>query len=224
MCDKIDEKERGFMSDWLFSLENVKVNGILDIKSQQVTSQNITCVLGASGAGKTTFLRLLNKVISPDEGFVYYKDSKLENIDAIQHRREVVMLSQKPIMFEKTIQDNFEIGCRYSNKELPSLQKLESVMAKLQLSKKLSDDVEHCSLGEKQRIALARVFFMNPEVYLMDEPSSALDKETEKLIVELIVDHTKSNRKSLIMVTHNNDLATRIADDVIIIEKRKFYE
>jgi putative ABC transport system ATP-binding protein len=224
MCDKIGERERDYMKNRLFFLEDVKVNGILDIKSQEIVYQNITCVLGVSGAGKTTFLRLLNKVISPDEGVVYYKENNLESINSVEHRREVVMLSQKPIMFDKTIQDNLEIGCRYSNKELPSVTKLKSMMEKLQLNKKLSDDVQYCSLGEKQRIALGRVLFMNPEVYLMDEPSSALDKETEKLIIELIVEYTKNNNKTLVMVTHNNDLADRIADDVIIIEKRKSYE
>ena len=127
-------------------------------------------------------------------------------------------------MFDTTIQDNFEIGCKYAKQEIPSVQQCEAMMKKLQLNKRLSDDASLCSIGEKQRIALGRVLFMNPDVYLMDEPSSALDKETEKLIVQLIVEHTRNNDKTLIMITHNSDLANEIADDVIIIGKRTLYE
>lgn len=208
----------------LFLFEDVKINDIINIQSQQITSQSITCVLGPSGAGKTTFLRLLNKLISPNQGVIYYKGSNLEDIHSIQHRREVVMVSQKPVMFEGTIQHNFEIGCKYSNKEIPDVKTCEFMMDKLQLDKKLSDDAQHCSIGEKQRISLGRVLLMNPEVYLMDEPSSALDKETEKLIIKLIIEYTKKHQKTLVMVTHNNDLANEIADHVITIEKRAHHE
>jgi putative ABC transport system ATP-binding protein len=128
------------------------------------------------------------------------------------------MLSQSPIMLNETIEDNLTVGCRYSNKEIPSKEALQKMMEKLQLKKDLSDNAHQCSLGEKQRIALGRVLLMNPKVYLMDEPSASLDSNSESIIMDLIINHTKENKQTLIMVTHNQQVADQYAHNVVRLE------
>ena len=87
------------------------------------------------------------------------------------------------------------------------------------LNKELNENAEKLSGGEKQRVALGRVILMEPEVLLLDEPSSALDEDTEHLIIESLVNYTKENNKTLIMVTHSKKIATHFSDHIIEIKK-----
>lgn len=209
------------MEKHCFVLNNITVKEILNIEKLVVHSQAITCVLGASGSGKTTLLRLLNKLISPDQGTIMYDGQDLNELDSIDLRQEVILLSQTPIMLAETIEDDLIIGCKYANKEIPQKDALQVMLDKLQLKKQLSDETLNCSLGEKQRIALGRVLLMNPKVYLMDEPSASLDAHSETIIMDLIVEHTKENKQTLIMVTHNQQVANEYADDIIHLEAGK---
>lgn len=208
----------------LFEVSNIKVKSILRIDSLRIYKNKVTCIIGPSGSGKTTFLRLLNKLHSPDEGKIIYQGQSLEEIDSVKHRQHVVMLSQKPVMFSKSVYDNLVIGCHFSNKPIPPKQELQTLLKQLQVNKEMDDDASLCSIGEKQRIALARVLLLDPDVYLMDEPSSALDQTTERMIVDFIVRKTKENNKSLIMITHSDDIARKFADKLITIEKGMIYE
>ena len=88
------------------------------------------------------------------------------------------------------------------------------------MDKSLEEDGQDLSGGEKQRIALARVILSDPEVFLLDEPSSALDSETENLIIESLVEHSRENNKTLIMVTHSLDIGKSFSDLVIEIKNK----
>jgi putative ABC transport system ATP-binding protein len=87
------------------------------------------------------------------------------------------------------------------------------------LDKKLTDDAEKLSGGEKQRVALGRVIVLQPEVLLLDEPSSALDEDTEHIIIEALANYTKENNKTLIMVTHSKKIANSFSEYIIQIKK-----
>lgn len=211
------------MKDILFELTDVTYAKIINIKHMIIHGNMTTCIIGQSGAGKTTLLRLLNKLISPNTGEIRFKDTPLSSIESTALRKQVVMLSQQPIMFEKTIQDNLTIGCVFAKKEIPTQQQLQDMMQQLSLSKSLSNDASKCSIGEKQRIALGRVLLMDADVYLMDEPSSSLDVQTEQLIMDVIVKYTKSKGHALIMVTHSEKVANTYGDRIIDLHKEKTY-
>ncbi|MPN28539.1 Fe(3+) ions import ATP-binding protein FbpC [bioreactor metagenome] len=87
----------------------------------------------------------------------------------------------------------------------------------VELKKPLSVNADELSGGEKQRLALGRVILMNPEVFLLDEPSSALDEETENLIIGKLTSFVKANNKTLIMVTHSKGIACKFSDNIIEI-------
>ena len=93
-------------------------------------------------------------------------------------------------------------------------------MKKVELDKPLDGDGEELSGGEQQRVALARVILSDPEVFLLDEPSSALDSVTERLIIKSLVDYTRENYKTLIMVTHSRDIGNEFSDVVFEIKNR----
>jgi putative ABC transport system ATP-binding protein len=203
----------------MFSFKEVHYKDILNIKNLNIEKHTVTSIVGQSGSGKTTLLRLLNKLISCDSGEILYNSKPLSDIDSVELRRDIVMLPQAPAIFKGSIKDNLLIGLKFSEKSTVSDDKLFEILKLVKLQKELSQDAEKLSGGEKQRIALGRVMLMEPEVLLLDEPSSALDEETEHMIFEALVNYAKENNKSLIMVTHSKKVACQFSDEIIEIKK-----
>ncbi|WP_017413769.1 ABC transporter ATP-binding protein [Clostridium tunisiense] len=205
----------------MFKLENIKYKNILDIQSLTIPNGKITSIVGSSGSGKTTLLRHLNKLISPSSGSIFYFNTPLTEIDSVELRRKVVMLSQNPVIFTGTVKDNLLCGLGFSEKTFPQDNKLKEILEIVELNKPLEENAEILSGGEKQRLALGRVILMNPEVFLLDEPSSALDEETENLMVAKLASYIKANNKTLVMVTHSKTIALRFSDNIIEISGGK---
>lgn len=205
----------------MFKLENIKYKNILDIQSLTIPNKKTTSIVGSSGSGKTTLLRHLNKLISPNSGNIFYFNTPLTEIDSVELRRKVVMLSQNPVIFTGTVKDNLLCGLGFSEKPFPQDIKLKEILEMVELNKPLEENAEILSGGEKQRLALGRVILMNPEVLLLDEPSSALDEETENLMVAKLASYVKANNKTLVMVTHSKTIALRFSDNIIEISGGK---
>ncbi|MDF2595850.1 MAG: transporter ATP-binding protein [Clostridia bacterium] len=203
----------------MFLFKDVKYKDILDIRSLHIKKYQVTCIIGESGSGKTTLLKLLNKLISCNNGEIFYDNQPLRDWDAVTLRRDVVMLPQSPAIFSGTIKDNLLIGLQFSEKQLVLDDKLYEILERVSLNKPLDEAAEKLSGGEKQRIALGRVLLMAPKVLLLDEPSSALDEATEHKIIDALVNYTKQNNKTLIMVTHSKKVATCFSDEIIKIKK-----
>jgi len=204
----------------MFKLVNVKYHNILNIDEMIVPKQKITCLIGDSGSGKTTLFKLLVKLISPTHGEIYFNDEPLETLHTLRHRKNVVFLSQKAHIFDQTIRDNLVIGLNYHQKKYLE-EDLVDVLKIVRLNKNLDDDAKLLSGGEQQRLALARVLLLDAPVYILDEPSSALDTLSEEIMVEALVSFIKSREKTLIMVTHNLELANKYADQIIDLNALK---
>ncbi|MCX7921706.1 MAG: ATP-binding cassette domain-containing protein [Clostridia bacterium] len=207
----------------MFLLEGIKYKGILDINKLTIPEKMVTCIIGESGSGKTTLLRLLNNLISSDEGEIFFKGTNIKEMSPMELRRRVVMLSQVPAIFGGTIKDNLLIGLRFSDKPQVSDDKLREILRLVHLDKDINEEAEKMSGGEKQRLALGRVILLQPEVFLLDEPSSALDENTERIVVERLVKYVKENEKTMVMVTHSREIASTYADNIIEISKNKSY-
>ena len=204
-------------SDVLFQLKHVRYRDVLSIDQFDIFAGQITCIIGSSGGGKTTLLRLLAKLISPDSGSIMIHNTLLSERDSVVHRREVALLSQHPILFPGTVAENLRIGRQIEGKETAD-SLLYDVLKTVRLKHPLDADVAHFSGGEAQRLALARVLLLDRPVILLDEPSSALDEDTEKLIIETVVTTVKKQRKTLIMATHSIHEARRHADVIVQLE------
>ena len=167
----------------------------------------VTCVTGPSGSGKTTFLRMLNRLLLPDRGQIRYNGTDLNTLSPVQLRREVVMLGQTPILYEGNVRDNLQIGRMFSQKPPACETDLHAVLEAVSLSKGLDDACATLSGGERQRLCLARVMLMDAQTYLLDEPSAALDKQTEEQIIGAFVQFVRARQKQLIMITHSPQIA-----------------
>jgi putative ABC transport system ATP-binding protein len=157
-------------------------------------------------------------MITADQGEIFYKDKNIESYDPVALRREVVMLPQDPEIFKGTIRDNFKITEEIADNGISKNLNYKELLEKVSLSQNLGDNAENLSGGEKQRLALARVMLLEPEVLLLDEPSSSLDKKTEEKIIQMVVDYVRENKRTLIMVTHSPEIAEKFADRIINIE------
>lgn len=202
----------------IFKLNNVKYKDILSIDSLVIKAGDIVSIIGKSGSGKSTLLLMLNKMISPEHGDIFYKDNNLKNIDSIVLRRKVVMLGQEPVIYDGNVRYNLNIGLEFSQNEIANDDDLKKVLHYLELDKNLDDDPSMFSGGEKQRIAMARFILMNPDVFLLDEPSSALDSNLANTTVSNIIDIAKKNNKTVIMVTHSKEIADNLSDKTIEID------
>ncbi|WP_430113645.1 ABC transporter ATP-binding protein [Peribacillus frigoritolerans] len=205
----------------MFRLENIKYKGILNIDDLQIPAYMVTCLTGESGAGKTSLLRLLNRMDDPGSGSIYYQDQLLDEFNPIELRRKVTMLSQAPFTLPGTIEENLQIGLELTEREKKDKEELVKALETVQLQKSLDESAENLSGGEKQRLALARLLLLNPEVYLLDEPTSALDEEAELTVMGRFLEKVKREKGTVIMITHSKQLADMCAEQRIVLKKAK---
>lgn len=202
----------------MFRLKNILYKDILHIPHLEIKSGEISCLFGESGSGKSTLLKMLNRMLTPEEGEIFYDDKPISDYNPIELRQQVVMLGQDPVVFEGTIRDNLLIGLEFSGKPSVDDKTLLNLMKDLKLHKDLEEDASNLSGGEKQRVAFGRVLLMGARVYLLDEPTSALDEETENSIMEFVTTEIKKKNKTAVMVTHSKHVAQAYADQIIYMK------
>ena len=201
----------------MFTLKKVRYKNILAIDDLTLPSLQTTCIVGESGSGKTTLLKLLNHMLSCEQGELLYQGEDIESLDPVELRREVVMLPQTPLIFPGTIRDNLLIGLQFAEKPFVEDELLLNILDRMQLKKDLAHNAYVLSGGEKQRLAICRIMLLQPEVFLLDEPTSALDDSTEEMAIEKLIDFAKEHHKTIIMITHSEKVARKYGDVIITL-------
>lgn len=201
----------------MFKFEHVKYKDIIDIDNLNINLGEVTCIIGPSGSGKSTCLRLINKLISPTTGIISLNGENIANINSVEYRRKVPMLSQSPVSFPGSIRDNLLMGRKFQGKNEVSDSDLQNALDKVSLDEPLDKNIENLSGGEQQRVSIARLMLLDSDIFLLDEPSSALDDITEDFVIKSMVDMAKSQNKTIIYVTHSNSMAEKYSDRVIKI-------
>ena len=185
----------------------------------------ITCIVGPSGCGKSTLLKTLNRLIDnvdnvKVDGKIMIGDKNIIGAgysDLIELRRRIGLVPQRPCPLPMSIFDNVAYGCRIhgmhpKKKELADV--VEHYLTEVGLWEEVKDRLQssamRLSIGQQQRLCIARALAVEPEVILMDEPTSALDPISTSKIEELAMD--LKDRYTIIIVTHNMQQAARISD------------
>lgn len=201
----------------MFQFHDVTFKDIIKIDELQINHNEVTCIIGPSGSGKSTMLKLIDKLISPSSGYITYNGKDIANIDPVSYRRRVPMLAQNPLTFKGSIRDNLLIGRKFQDKDPVSDEILNKALASVKLDKSLSTDMENLSGGECQRVSIARLMLLDSQIYLLDEPSSALDDITEDFVIGTMVDMAKREDKTIIYVTHSSEISKKYSDRIIKI-------
>ncbi|HZK49934.1 MAG TPA: phosphate ABC transporter ATP-binding protein, partial [Actinomycetota bacterium] len=172
----------------------------------------VSAIVGPSGAGKTSVLRCLNRLEEPSSGSVLLDTSDITTIDPIQLRRRVGMIFQTPALFEGGVRGNLAYGLTdVSDVELRRALRSAGLDEEF-----LERDSSALSVGQAQRVCIARALVRKPEILLMDEPTSALDRDAAARI-ELLLTSLNETGLSVVLVTHNLDQALRLAHYAILL-------
>jgi phosphate transport system ATP-binding protein len=187
----------------------------------EIQPQKVTALIGPSGCGKSTFLRCLNRMNDTIPGtsvqgqiLLNGEDVYAPDMDIVNLRQRVGMVFQKPNPFPQTIYDNVAFGPRVMGMDVNLDEVVQHSLERAALWDEVKTDLKSdamgLSLGQQQRLCIARVIAVKPEVILMDESTSALDPiatlRVEELIAELKQDYT------IVIVTHNMQQAARVSD------------
>lgn len=193
---------------------------IVDHISLSVNAGDFVAVMGRSGAGKSSFLRLINRLDEPTSGTVYLNGQDYRTLSPRELRRHVGMMMQFAYLFPGTIADNLRFGPRQHGKDLAASD-VDDLLDKVGLSGMANRDIARLSGGEAQRVSLARTLANRPEVLLLDEPTSALDNRSEREIETLITRIVRENNLTALMITHDTAQTRRIASRAMLIEAGK---
>jgi phosphate transport system ATP-binding protein len=181
----------------------------------------ITAIIGPSGCGKSTFIRTLNRMtdLVPSArltGELRYRGIDLygPRVDAVEVRRRIGMVFQKPNPFPKSIYDNVAYGLRILGMKKDLDERVEKALRAGALWDEVKDRLKDSALGlsggQQQRLCIARAIAVEPEVILLDEPASALDPIATSAIEDLM--HELKRDYTIVIVTHNMQQAARVAD------------
>ncbi|MGL5067318.1 MAG: phosphate ABC transporter ATP-binding protein PstB [Sarcina sp.] len=196
----------------------------LDKINIDIEKNKVTALIGASGCGKSTFLRCINRMNDVIEGVkingdITYNQKDIEkDFDVLELRRYIGMVFQKPNPFPMSIHDNIAFALRIhgitEKKIIDEIVRRSLIKVGLYEEVRMRLDSSALSLsgGQQQRLCIARTIAIEPDIILMDEPTSALDPISTKVIEDLI--EILKNDYTVVIVTHNMAQAKRIADYV----------
>ena len=214
------------MTDVILETRNLKKSfGKLEVLkgiTTQIRRGEVVSIIGPSGGGKSTFLRCLNLLETPEEGEILYKGENVLNnkrMNIAKYRQNLGMVFQHFNVFPNmTVLENVTLAPTLE-KKAPMDQAKEEAMALLTrvgLGDKADVYPRKLSGGQKQRLAIVRALAMKPEVMLFDEPTSALDPEMVKEVLNVIRELTRSGM-TILIVTHEMGFAREVSDRVLFI-------
>ncbi len=177
-----------------------------------------SCLAGPSGSGKSTILRLLNRLADPDQGRVLYAGEDVCERDPLALRREVCLVPQLPALIDGTVADNVAFGPRLAGRELNGFDPGRALELAGLDPGFAERDSGQLSVGEQQRVMLARALALEPRVLLLDEPTSALDEGARDAVERTLHDLRARTSISIVLVTHDLEQARRLAVYVVRID------
>ena len=183
-------------------------------------------ILGSNGAGKTTLIRILSGLMSPTHG-----DIKINGFSYKDHSRSIKqnigIITDKSFLYEDlTIYENLKFydNLNYNFKKPQIKAKIERYTKLFNLEDWVSEPIRNLSKGMKQKVELIRVLMHNPTILILDEPFSSLDQKTIPLLIDLLVKIQKSKKITIIISTHNIEIAQQICNELLILKNGRNVE
>lgn len=186
--------------------------------------REVVALVGPSGAGKTSLIRLLNRLDDPVRGAITFAGAPIDTVPIRELRRRVGFVFQSPVMFTGTVQANLETAAALAANGCPLPNVAEGVRLAGLDESFLNREAERLSGGERQRVSLARALMTSPEVLLLDEPTSALDPEVAEQLMLTVRRLADEVGVTIIMVTHRLAEARSASTHLVLLEAGRVVE
>ncbi|HZJ26889.1 MAG TPA: phosphate ABC transporter ATP-binding protein [Acidimicrobiia bacterium] len=204
------------MDQILYTFEHVRVDGpqglLLTDVDGEIPGAGVTVVAGPSGSGKSTLLRLCNRLERPSSGRIWFRGVEIDELDPMALRRRVGMVFQRPTPFGGTVIENLRVADPEIDEPAAG-----ALLTRVGLDATFIGRAAHeLSGGEAQRLCLARTLATDPEVLLMDEPTSSVDSRS-RAVLEDLARELAVGGVAVVWVTHDMRQLRRLADNVVVM-------
>jgi putative ABC transport system ATP-binding protein len=207
------------MNKLLFKASHLTYEANLFYDNINIKQGLINFIVGESGCGKSTFLKLLNGTINPISGELLYKGKETKEYDPITLRREVSLVSAEPFLFNESILDNFKTFYALRQLPMPKIDYVSYITNLCFVNVPLNQSASTLSSGERQRVYISIFLSLCPKVILLDEPTSALDDENSHRVMENILNFCKEKNIDTVIVSHDKSIVERFCENKIEIIK-----
>ncbi|MDJ0726234.1 MAG: ATP-binding cassette domain-containing protein [Prochloraceae cyanobacterium] len=221
MNDRLNKKNpilklEGVVLETPLAAENI----LQDISFDLFRGDRLT-IIGPTGAGKTSLLKLLNRLSNFSRGEIYFHSQSIKTTSPIELRQKIVLVPQEPKLLGMSVKE--AIVYPLFLQQLPQREIQQRIITWTELLRIPEDWFDRnevqLSLGQRQLVAIARGLVMQPEILLLDEPTSALDAGRTANLIKILIDLTANNKTSVIMVNHQLEAAIEFAERVLYLEQ-----
>jgi len=195
----------------------VKDKILVEDATFEVQTGEVLAIVGPSGSGKSSLLRLLNRLDEPTSGTVFVEGTDYRQIAPRDLRRKLGMVNQRPFLFPGTVEQNLQFGPQQRGESLPP-ESIEQLLSRVGLKGYASRNIANLSGGEAQRVSVARTLANSPLVLLLDEPTSALDEASKREVETSIQGIIRDQGLTCVLVTHDTAQAVRLAGRALLLE------
>lgn len=199
-----------------YNVDGKQINPLQNMNAQ-INEGEFIMVMGPSGTGKSTLFRLLCRLEDPNEGIIYFKNIPLTQWNPYELRKTIHYVYQTPILFMQTVAKNIAYPLSLQGKSLTE-KEMVALLEKVGLSEEfLHRPIDQLSGGEKQRVSLARSLSLQPEVLLLDEPTSSLDSQSTQIIEQAICNYHQEGH-TILWITHQKEQGEKLGNRIWIME------
>jgi len=205
----------------LISAVNLSFNNFITYPDFAIEKNQVTFIMGESGVGKSTLLKLFNQTLTQSSGDIFYNDKNIRTMDSIDLRKEISLIGQGAFLFDSSIRENFKNFYNFRGEDVISDKDIKYYLELCCITFDLEKDCTTMSGGERQRIYMAIYLSFNPNVIMLDEPTAALDSKNSDDVIRNVISYCKKKEISVIIVSHDKELKEKFAEDVILLEMRE---
>ncbi len=176
-------------------------------------------IMGPSGAGKTSLLRLLNRLAEPSQGVINFENQPFTEIPVLSLRRQIVLVSQEPKLLGMTVKNALVYPLQLQQIKVGEIQsRIDQYCQKLDIPDEWLERNElQLSLGQRQLVTIARGLIMQPKILLLDEPTSALDADKSDQLINILIELSETQGLTIIMVNHQQRLIDQFSSQVLCL-------
>lgn len=186
----------------------------------EIYQNKVNFIVGESGCGKSSLLRLFNRTSNKTSGNIYYQGVDIDMLSPLRLRQEVSLVGQTVYLFAGTIKENFYNFYDCLGKQQLSDEEIINYLKICHMNMPLDADTSLLSGGEKSRVFIAVFLSLSPKVLMLDEPTAALDSKNSFAVIRDVIEYCKDNNITVIVVSHDNKLEEEFSEHTILLEKK----